>query len=626
MSETYNAAPSGTWGSMSLYSNQSTDLPFKGALPQQTPATQSGYNVYSWDSIPNYGENWWNSSPFAQYVDQSSYTGPYTPPSNDYTLKGNFGTFMQKDKQDSPGGFGNFLRKDNQAASGGFGTSLQQNTLTLKTPQNNANIQALGLQTGLQTRDSSNYMIATKGQDLVNQAIANITSSTNQNSTKPTKINLTDPNTINKSFDWNTAFDAVNKIGESVGGKEGAVISGAGKIAQSSKSLADAVKNGASGAAKGGGIAGIVGAASDMVGTFMPEKTEYSGDKGNITQTMDSVYDGISDAAMSFGPIGMAVGGIMKGGKFLGQGVNALGGGTSGMTTTDAVLGSSFFNLTPLGLINGFGGKTTSSITKDEDALSQVGGSYTGSESSIDDAVSKSNKKYGLLSRHAFNKAQDQIQEAHRQQGIIQDIAQDTTTRNTLQQSMTGINNVKRQMQLNGGYNQGAISVGKQGMPLQKQPTRINLVVPDLEEIPEFQNGGSMNLIPEGSLHARKHHMEDADNLTKKGIPVVDNEGKQQAEIELNEIIFRLEVTQKLEALMKKYYDEDASQADKDKYALKAGELLVEEILHNTEDRTGLVDTLKQGGVLSVQKEVQNPEQDEIIKMVKQALINILVK
>jgi hypothetical protein len=36
-----------------------------------------------------------------------------------------------------------------------------------------------------------------------------------------------------------------------------------------------------------------------------------------------------------------------------------------------------------------------------------------------------------------------------------------------------------------------------------------------------------MNLIPEGSLHARLHHMEDAEGLTKKGIPVVDNDGNQ---------------------------------------------------------------------------------------------------
>jgi len=84
---------------------------------------------------------------------------------------------------------------------------------------------------------------------------------------------------------------------------------------------------------------------------------------------MDSVYDGISDAAMSFGPIGMMVGGIMKGGALLGKGMNALGGGTDGMTTTDAILGSSFLNLTPLGLINGFGGQKAKTITKDNEAF-----------------------------------------------------------------------------------------------------------------------------------------------------------------------------------------------------------------------------------------------------------------
>jgi hypothetical protein len=42
-----------------------------------------------------------------------------------------------------------------------------------------------------------------------------------------------------------------------------------------------------------------------------------------------------------------------------------------------------------------------------------------------------------------------------------------------------------------------------------------------------FKDGGQMNVIPEGSLHARLHHMENADNLTKKGIPVVDNNGEQ---------------------------------------------------------------------------------------------------
>lgn len=105
----------------------------------------------------------------------------------------------------------------------------------------------------------------------------------------------------------------------------------------------------------------------------------------------------------------------------------------------------------------------------------------------------------------------------------------------------------------------------------------------------EIKETSQKNVIPEGALHARKHHMENADGLTEKGIPVIDNDREQQAEIELNEIIFTLEVTKKLEELYK-----DGS----DDAAIEAGKLLVEQILFNTDDRTGLISTLKQGGQL----------------------------
>lgn len=110
-------------------------------------------------------------------------------------------------------------------------------------------------------------------------------------------------------------------------------------------------------------------------------------------------------------------------------------------------------------------------------------------------------------------------------------------------------------------------------------------------DAPKIEETTQKNIIPEGALHARKHNMENAKNLTKKGIPVVDNEGEQQAEIEKNEIIFTLEVTKKLEELMK-----DGS----DEAAIEAGKLLVKEILFNTEDRTGLIGTLGKGGIIDV--------------------------
>ena len=46
---------------------------------------------------------------------------------------------------------------------------------------------------------------------------------------------------------------------------------------------------------------------------------------------------------------------------------------------------------------------------------------------------------------------------------------------------------------------------------------------------PKFKDGGKVNVIPEGALHARLHHM-DIDGITKKGIPVVVK--KEDGEVE----------------------------------------------------------------------------------------------
>ena len=517
---------------------------------------------------------------------------------------------------------------------------------------------------------------------------------------------------------------------------------------------------------KGSGKAGLVGTAigvaSDIIGSFLPQKDEYDGPKGDVTQTMDSVYDGISDAAMSLGPVGMLVGGIMKGGAMLGKGVNALGGETDGMTTTDAILGSSFLSLTPIGLINGFGGSKADTITKDDLAFEQVGSSYTGSNMDVNNALTKSGKKYGLFSQRAKNKANKEIQDARRQQYTISNIADDAYERFAIRNSMAAINENRRAFNMQGGYDQQAVRIGRSGLKIDSiekaknilnkynkqqtnqlqqggtldpfeyyleslpenqrdstnfrvkdywifngkpkdfkearrrgmftqekdgwhassiaenpetgeieymkassHPTRhmesdwyeygliynedqngnvytiqLEPGVPGYEDwkkfthdyelvksepywkyvkrkqkeipshkeggtfievsmetfielvdptsIPEFQNGGSINVIPDGALHARKHNM-DVDGITKKGIPVVsekDGEIEQQAEIEKEEIIFRLEVTQKLEELEKKFYSNESTQEEKDECALEAGKLLVNEILYNTQDNT----------------------------------------
>lgn len=514
------------------------------------------------------------------------------------------------------------------------------------------------------------------------------------------------------------------------------------------KPVSEALSNLSNNKTSAGSIGSALGTASDLVGSLLPEKDEYSGEKGNLTQTLDQTYDAISDAAMTMGPWGMLVGGIMKSGAMLGKGINALGGGTDGMTNTDAILGSSFFNLTPFGLVNGFGGKKADTITKDNLAAEQVGSSYTGTMYTINDALTKSGKKYGLFSSGARDKANQLISQAKQQQNTMSNIANEAYDRFSIRNSIASINGNRRAFDLLGGYNQSNVRVGKNGMSLdliakakkvlseprklqtggtakdpfeyyvstlpvaqrdssnfrvrdywqyngqpkdfdeakkrgmfewvedfdsngkslgwswhaltvaknpnadeydfmkssshptvqkeldwynsnspdavefrnnyelqrtepywkyvrrkrdtishkeggqmQVKTTEILIVEPELIEdgVDLFKDGGAINIIPEGALHAHKHNM-DMEGITPKGIPVVSNkeggEVEQQAEIEREEIIFRLEVTKKLEELEEKYYDEETSQREKDECALEAGKLLVEEILYNTQDNT----------------------------------------
>ena len=110
-------------------------------------------------------------------------------------------------------------------------------------------------------------------------------------------------------------------------------------------------------------------------------------------------------------------------------------------------------------------------------------------------------------------------------------------------------------------------------------------------ELSYFKQGGQMNVIPEGALHARKNNMELAKEgeITHKGVPVVDNDGNQQAEVEKEEWTMTKELTEDVEKWYKKYYDEETSQKDKDELAIKCGKRITEELLHNTDDRANLI-------------------------------------
>ena len=453
------------------------------------------------------------------------------------------------------------------------------------------------------------------------------------------------------------------------------------------------------------------GGYADMIGSFIPKKEQSA-----LTTGLNQGYDAAANMISSVPGVGTIVGGAMKIGGMLSDGLTALGVGTDQMTTTDKILDSKFMKLTPMGLVNAFGAKKADTIYKDNETWEQQGSAYGGSMAKVDDALTKSGKKYGAFSGKARRKANAQIAEAKPQQNLVSDINQEAQDAFAAS-NYSGIG-LRNELALSGGYRN--MAVGRNGMKildaesqwarevlnkarevnkLQKggkvdgitgaapkitfeswyktvpsdrnDTTSYNLrrafelapkeeleawrtsSVEDLRNgknhlnsvylnpktgiyefmkaknhptlkyelewynskdpeaikfrnaydldmsgdyykyVPKkFAEGGKVNVIPDGALHAHKHHLEDIspeyEQVTSKGIPVVtEEEGgklKQHAEIERNEIIFRLEVTKKLEELMK-----DGS----DDAAIEAGKLLAHEIINNTVDNTGLMEVVE---------------------------------
>lgn len=422
------------------------------------------------------------------------------------------------------------------------------------------------------------------------------------------------------------------------------------------------------------------GGYADMIDSFIPKKEQSA-----LTTGLNQGYDAAANMISSAPGVGTIVGGAMKIGGMLSDGLTALGVGTDQMTTTDKILDSKFMKVTPMGLVNAFGAKKADTIYKDNETWEQQGSAYGGSMAKVDDALTKSGKKYGAFSGKARRKANAQIAEAKRQQNLVSDINQEAQDAFAAS-NYSGIG-LRNELALSGGYRN--MAVGRNGMKildaesqwarevlnkarevnklqkggkvdgitgaapkeeleawrtssvedLRNGKNHLNSVYlnpktgiyefmkaknhPTLKyelewynskdpEAIKFRNaydldmsgdyykyvpkkfaeGGKVNVIPDGALHAHKHHLEDIspeyEQVTSKGIPVVtEEEGgklKQHAEIERNEIIFRLEVTKKLEELMK-----DGS----DDAAIEAGKLLAHEIINNTVDNTGLMEVVE---------------------------------
>ena len=163
-----------------------------------------------------------------------------------------------------------------------------------------------------------------------------------------------------------------------------------------------------------------------------------------------SIADVAANAVSAIPGVGTIIGGAMKVGGMLSDGLTAMGVGTDQMTTADKILDSKFLKLNPIGLVNVIGAKRADTITKDNEAFEQVGFAYGGTQSTVDDALTKSGKKYGLFSGGERSKANKQIHNAQLQQVKMGNIADEA------QMAFTASNNpllgLGTQLQLNGGY------------------------------------------------------------------------------------------------------------------------------------------------------------------------------
>lgn len=208
-----------------------------------------------------------------------------------------------------------------------------------------------------------------------------------------------------------------------------------------------------------GSTMSLAGGVADTLGSLIPQKEQSA-----LTTGLNAGYDAAANAIMSVPGVGTIVGGAMKIGGMLSDGLTAMGVGTDQMTTADKILDSKFLKLSPLGLINAFGAKKANTITKNNQAFETVGASYGGTSATVDAALEKSGKKYGLLSGRGRNKANQEIARAKMQQQTMSEIADDATQRFNIQSSMSDINNKRYSLALQGGYQQGAIRAGKSGL------------------------------------------------------------------------------------------------------------------------------------------------------------------
>lgn len=331
-----------------------------------------------------------------------------------------------------------------------------------------------------------------------------------------------------------------------------------------------------------GGISKGISAATSIASNFIDidEDSSFQGQQA------------VGDALMSSGnPYAMIAGAAFKGLSFMDQalGINVntineqqadAAGISKGQRMLNNVLG--FLPGTFAGVAAG----KTNDVFEMTDETRQLSSAFAGSVEDISTAGTMGGKRY-LFGKNKINSL---IDKANRDNKLFTEMGITNTQR---KQSDYGSDLAQQNINRYAGNTYNSNRIGKHGLKLMSVAEIKQLLDARKEsQIQAFQNGGvigvDVNVIAEGKYHAHKNHLgeisEELSDLTKKGIPVVTHseggEIEQVAEIEKKELIFRLEVTNKLEELFK-----DGSE----EAMIEAGKLVAEEIIENTQDNSGEV-------------------------------------
>jgi hypothetical protein len=382
----------------------------------------------------------------------------------------------------------------------------------------------------------------------------------------------------NQGLNMGLDFMAPKEINKSFGIKPGQWLrSGSQKLGGFARNNPQAVM----------GIGQGMGVLSSIIPSYTQDPT---------TQLINQGMGAVGDLAMAV-PGGQAVGLAIKGAGLIGKGVNALTGGALTMDDStsgiDKVLSSDYLNWTPVGLVNKL---TGSKVAGTDEEITNLAQDY-GNAEDIDDYERGGIAKGFDKIRNLFRKKKNRVNKVKEQKYKVESAQSRNMSKGWVSQTSredqlaamnsTGNTMSRNQIQLGGGLRQEDMR-----LLAAKKGTKLSLKNIKRKVATKFQQGGKVNLIVDGSLHARKNNMELGD-ITHKGVPVVSYEEggeiTQHAEVEREELILHKELTDNLEKLLKKYKDGD------EQAIIEAGKLLAFEILENTKDNTGTLEAVNYG-------------------------------